>query len=211
VLPRLYAIVDTDACAARGLDPVALAGIFLDAGVRLLQLRAKALPSGALLSLAAAIAAEARRAGALFVVNDRADLAALAGASGVHVGQDDLAPADARLVTGPGTLVGLSTHTPAQIAAAVAAPIDYLAVGPVYGTGSKDTGYTAVGLDLVRHAATAAAAHRLPVVAIGGITLDTAPQVVAAGASSVAIISDLLATGDPSARARAYVERLGRV
>ena len=183
----------------------------LAAGARLLQLRAKSSPSGLALSLATAIAAEARRAGALFLLNDRADLAVLAGAGGVHVGQDDLAPADARLVTGPAAVVGLSTHTPAQVAAAVGAPVDYLAVGPVYDTGTKETGYAAVGLDLVRAVAAAAAPHGLPVVAIGGITLDTAPDVLAAGATSVAIISDLLAAGDPAARVRAYIERLGRL
>ncbi len=211
MLPPLYAIVDTDVCARRGLDPVDTSAAILAAGARLLQLRAKSLPSGAFLSLATAIADEARRAGALFLVNDRADLAVLAGAGGVHVGQDDLGAADARRVAGPGAIVGVSTHTPAQVGAAVAAPVDYLAVGPVYDTGTKDTGYAAVGLDLVRTAAAAAAPRGLPVVAIGGITLDTAPDVLAAGASSVAIISDLLAAGDPASRVRAYIERLGRL
>jgi thiamine-phosphate pyrophosphorylase len=103
--------------------------------------------------------------------------------------------------------VGLSTHTPEQVDAAAGAPIDYVAIGPVFDTLTKDTGYSAVGIDRVRRAAEH---HRWPVVAIGGITLKTAPQVIAAGASSVAVISDLVATGDPAGRVREYLQCLGR-
>ena len=204
-LPPLYAIVDADVAGRAGLDPVELAGRFLRGGVRLLQLRAKRAPSGRLLEWARAIAARAEEAGATLVVNDRADVARMAGC-GVHVGQDDLPPVAARRLVGPEALVGLSTHTAAQIEAALRAPISYLAVGPVYGTATKDTGYAAVGLALVREAARRAGS--LPVVAIGGITLDRAPEVIAAGAASVAVISDLVAHGDPEARARAFVAAL---
>jgi thiamine-phosphate pyrophosphorylase len=158
------------------------------------------------------VVAEARPFGAIVLVNDRADLAALSGADGVHVGQDDLRVEDVRRAFPSLGWVGLSTHTPAQIAAAAATPASYVAVGPVFGTSTKDTGYDAVGLALVgegRRAVDAAAGAPRPVVAIGGITLERAPAVLAAGADSVAVISDILSTGDPEARVRAYLDRLG--
>lgn len=108
---------------------------------------------------------------------------------------------------GPNAIIGYSTHTVAQIDAALLEPVTYIAVGPVFGTRTKDTGYHAVGLALVGEASRRAGA--VPVVAIGGITLETARQVIAAGAASVAIISDLLTGGDPAARVRAYLEGLG--
>jgi thiamine-phosphate pyrophosphorylase len=144
---------------------------------------------------------------AAVIVNDRADLAAMSRAAGVHVGQDDLAPAAARALVGEGAIVGLSTHTPAQVEAALAQPITYVAIGPVFGTASKDTGYTAVGLEMVQTAARLS--RGLPVVAIGGITLETAPAVLAAGASCVAVIGDLVAGGDPRGRVAAYIRNLG--
>ncbi len=153
--------------------------------------------------------------GAAVIVNDRADVALLAGAEGVHVGQTDVPVPGVRAVLGPGRSVGLSTHSEAQIRAALDQDISYLAVGPVYRTGTKATGYDQVGLDLVRfaarsarEAAEAAGRVRVPVVAIGGITLDRAPDVLAAGASSVAVISDLLSTGDPATRVRLYLSQL---
>jgi thiamine-phosphate pyrophosphorylase len=113
-------------------------------------------------------------------------------------------------VIGPNAFVGLSTHTPEQIDEALKQPIAYLAVGPVFGTRTKDTGYEAVGLELVRHAAArAASAGDIPVVAIGGITLASAATVLAAGARSVAVITDLVSTGDPAARAAEFVASLG--
>ena len=146
--------------------------------------------------------------GARLVVNDRADIARLADAAGVHVGQDDLPPDAVRRLVGTSALVGLSTHSVAQLEEAVRAPIDYVAVGPVFGTSSKDTGYAAVGLRFVEAAAARAHARGVHVVAIGGITLDRAPDVLRAGATSVAIISDLLTTGDPRARVRQYLDKL---
>jgi len=139
---------------------------------------------------------------AAIIVNDRADLAALSGAAGVHVGQDDLAPAAARAIVGPAAVVGYSTHTVEQVRAAVNEPVSYIAVGPVFGTRSKETGYEAVGLELV--AAAAGVAGDIPIVAIGGITLETAPSVLAAGAASVAVIGDLLSGDDPAGRVAAY-------
>jgi thiamine-phosphate pyrophosphorylase len=190
-----------------GRTPVDLARAFLDGGARLLQLRAKTLASGAFLDLARRIAADARAAGATVIVNDRADLAVLAAASGVHVGQEDLSPLDVRRVVGEEPLVGLSTHTVAQIDQALTQPISYLAVGPVFSTSTKATGYAPVGLPLVAAAARAATRRGLPVVAIGGITLETARRVIEAGAASVAVITDLMAT-DPAARVDQYLSAL---
>jgi len=208
VLPRLYAIIDVESCVRAGRMPLDVARAFLSGGARWMQLRAKGWGSGAMLDLASAMQAEAARAGATLIVNDRADVAALAGAGGVHLGQDDLSPADARRLVGPQAIVGWSTHTAEQVTAALGLPISYLAIGPVFGTGTKDTGYEAVGLEAVRAAAAAAAPVGVPVVGIGGITLERAPAVIAAGASSVAVISDLL-VGDPEARVRAFITALG--
>lgn len=204
----MQAIVDVDVAARAGWSPLDLATALLDGGARLLQLRAKALDADALLALADAIVARAAGYGASVLVNDRVDVARLSGAAGAHVGQDDLTPASARAVLGADAIIGLSTHTPEQLRDAETAPITYVAVGPVFGTATKETGYSAVGLELV--ALAAGATHR-PVVAIGGITLERAPAVVAAGASMVAVIGDLLAGGDPTARVRAYASALGRV
>jgi thiamine-phosphate pyrophosphorylase len=192
--------------AARGWAPVDLSRAFLDGGARLLQLRAKNLDSASLLALADRLVPLARSYDADVIVNDRADVARMAEAAGVHVGQEDLLARDARRIVGPEAIVGVSTHTRPQIEAALSEPVSYVAVGPIFGTTTKDTGYTAVGVDLI--AAAAARASGVPIVAIGGIDLDRAPGVLAAGASSVAVVSDLL-TPDPTARIRQYIELLG--
>lgn len=166
--------------------------------------------SGALLETAAAIAELTRSCGATLIVNDRPDIAALSGADGVHVGQDDLAPVAVRAITGADAIVGLSTHTIAQLDSAVTQPVSYVAVGPVFGSVTKATGYDQIGLEMVRAAADRAARHGLALVAIGGITLEAAASVLDAGAASVAVIGDLLVTGDPEARVRAYVTGLAR-
>lgn len=222
MLPPVYPIIDTGVCREHGLEPAALAAACLRGGARLLQLRCKARPvtgtdriavetgapadsgSARFLALATQIASLAREQGAVLIVNDRADIARMAGAAGVHVGQDDLPVADARRVLGPGGIVGLSTHTEAQIDEALGTAATYLAVGPVFETATKDTGYQASGLALVRYAA----ARGREIVAIGGVTLDNAPSVLAAGASSVAVITDILVGGDPEARVRAYLAAL---
>jgi thiamine-phosphate pyrophosphorylase len=206
---RLYAILDVDVARGRGLVPLAVCDGWLDAGVRLIQLRAKSLPSGELFDLAEAIAARARQHQAVLIVNDRADVARMASAGGVHVGQQDLCPADVRAILGAGGIIGLSAHTREEIAAAVQEPIDYLAVGAVYASTTKAPGHPVGGLALVR-AAAAAAGRALPVVAIGGIRLETVPDVLAAGASAVAVIADLL-VGEPAGRAREYLKVLGEL
>jgi thiamine-phosphate pyrophosphorylase len=181
--------------------------MFLDGGARFIQLRAKTLPSAQLLRLADQLVRLAQPYGAAIVVNDRVDVARLSNAAGVHVGHDDLDPAAARDLLGPEAIVGFSTHSVEQIEAAVREPVTYVAIGPVFGTASKATGYEAVGLGMVERAVTIA--RGLPVVAIGGITLETAPSVIAAGAASVAVIGDLLTGGDPKARIAAYARVLG--
>jgi thiamine-phosphate pyrophosphorylase len=206
-LPRLYAIVDVDVCARAGWTPHDLTRAYLAGGARLLQLRGKNLESGALLDIAEAMVEDARAVEAMVIINDRADVAILAGASGVHVGQEDPTPVDVRRVTGPDAILGFSTHTDAQIEAALGEPISYLAIGPIFGTATKATGYEAVGYEAVQRASRRAAPRAMPVVAIGGITLDTAPRIIAAGAASVAVITDLVA-GDPERRVREYLTAL---
>lgn len=219
MLPPLYAILDVDQTVGRGQTPERVAAAWLEAGVQLVQLRAKSLASGAFLDLADRLSALTRQAGATFIVNDRADIARLSNAHGVHVGQADLRPADVRLVLPPPALIGFSTHSDAQVAAAVAQPVElaYIAIGPVFATRSKSQPDPTIGIEGVRRARRIAkipgipgypVSSGLPVVAIGGITLDRAAEVIEAGASAVAVIGDLLGD-DPGARARAFLRELG--
>jgi thiamine-phosphate pyrophosphorylase len=200
---RLYPIVDADVCRDRGLEPRSLALACFHGGARVVQLRVKSGSSARFLDLAAEIVAAAGTFGAAVIVNDRSDIARMARAAGVHVGQDDLTPDEVRQVFGDG-VIGLSTHDPEQVDEALRTSADYLAVGPVFGTATKNTGYSARGLELVAHAA----GRGKPVVAIGGMTLDRAPAVIAAGAGSVAVITDLLSGGDPEPRVRDYIRAL---
>ena len=200
---RFYPIVDTDLCRARGLSPRAVAVACFQGGARLLQLRVKSGSSADFLALAAEVVEAAEQFEASVIVNDRADLARMARAAGVHVGQEDLDPSDVRGIIGPG-IIGLSTHDLPQIDAGLASRADYVAVGPVFGTATKDTGYDARGLDLVRQAAN----RGKPIVAIGGITLERAASVIDAGAQAVAVIADVLAGGNPEARTREYLRVL---
>jgi thiamine-phosphate pyrophosphorylase len=189
--PFVYPILDADALRGR---PAADAVRALAAGgARLVQMRAKAVPDGALLSLVQDALAAARAAGMALLVNDRPDVARIAGAEGVHVGQEDLPPAACRAVLGPRALVGFSTHDAAQVEAAAREPIDYLAVGPVFATRTKANPDPVVGLELVRWARRAWAG---PLVAIGGIAADNVRAVIEAGADGVAVISALLAEDD---------------
>ena len=168
----------------------------LRGGVDLVQLREKSAPDDELL-VAAEVARElCAESGALFILNDRPDLVERADADGVHVGQDDASPADARALIGDERVLGLSTHTPEQIAAA--AGVDYLGVGPVHETPTKP-GRAPVGLELVRHAAAHAA---VPWFAIGGVSAETIGAVVAAGARRVAVVRAIADAEDPEAAAR---------
>jgi len=204
----LYVICDAEVCDRAGWTLVDFAASCIDGGATFLQVRAKGASGAWLLNATTAVVRRAETAGALVVVNDRADLARLAGAGGVHVGQTDLSPAAVRAVVGPEFLVGRSTHTPDQYEAVFGEPVDYVAIGPVFATATKATGCDAVGLEGVRGAAARTLTRGLPLVAIGGITLDRARSVHDGGAQSIAVISDLLATGDPAGRVREFLRAL---
>lgn len=205
-LHPLHAIVDVHVAAKDGWKPLDLSRAFLDGGARVLQLRAKDVPSGSFLDLADALVEMADAYEACVIVNDRVDVARLCEADGVHVGQEDLPPAAARDQLGPAAVVGFSTHSIVQVEAALLEPISYLAVGPVFGTSTKDTGYAAVGLELVSAASRLSGV--LPIVAIGGVTLANARSAINAGAAAVAVISDLTSGRDPEARVKSYLRAL---
>lgn len=170
---------------------------FIDAvlrgGVDVLQLRMKGRPDEEVLGVAARFARACARHGALFILNDRPDLARAAGADGVHVGQDDMPVAEARGLVGRERLIGLSTHTPEQIDAGADTDADYIGVGPVHETPTKP-GRPPVGLELVRYAAEHA---RMPFFAIGGISVSNVRNVRSAGASRVAVVRALTEAGEP--------------
>jgi thiamine-phosphate pyrophosphorylase len=202
VLPRLYVILD----AALITFPESDCALSLaEAGVRLLQYRNKSAPAQRYLDSSRELAETLRPRGVSFFVNDRPDVAALAGATGVHVGQEDLDVEQARRVVGRDRLVGVSTHNLEQFKRAAASSADYIAVGPIYDTSTKANLDPVVGVDLLRRV------RRLsdkPVVAIGGITLEHAAAVIEAGADSIAVISGILRASDPGQRARQYIKTL---
>src|SRR3954465_3571881 len=145
-LSPLYVICDADVCERAGWTLVDFASACLDGGARLLQGRAKRASGRSFLDAPSAIVQRANAAAAIVIVNDRADIARLSGAAGVHVGQEDLTPAEIRMILGHEAIVGRSTHTTAQLDAALSEPISYVAIGPVFQTGTKSTGYEALGL-----------------------------------------------------------------
>lgn len=201
-IPRVYPIVDTGALARLDFDPVHAAGAFLEGGAQILQFRHKGFWSREVFEQAREIAGLCRGSDAPFIVNDRADYASLLGA-GVHLGQDDLLPADARIVIGAEAPVGFSTHNPDQMRAAEWQPADYVAFGPVFPTASKERADPAVGIAGLR--AVRALTGR-PLVAIGGITRENAAVCWNAGADSLAIIGDLLPTPCTARALRARME-----
>lgn len=176
----------------------------LAGGVDVVQLRDKNLDDSDLLQAGAVLRKASREVDALFIINDRPDLAQALDADGAHVGQDDMTVAETRRLVGPGRLVGQSTHTTAQVDAA--RDVDYIGVGPVYATPTKP-GRAAVGPELVAHAAARA---NVPFFAIGGITTDTVGPVLAAGTRRVAVVRALTGADDPEATARALRERIQR-
>lgn len=203
---RLYVILDVEALAQAALAPLTFLDTCLDAGARVFQLRAKACGAGAFADLARAMLARTAGTGAVVIINDRVDVALVSGAAGAHVGQEDLPPLAARAQLGAHAIIGLSTHTDAQVRAAITEPVSYIAVGPVFETVTKATGYSAVGLALVRRAR-ALAGPLCPVVGIGGITPANAPDVIAAGAAAVAVIGGVMGP-DPGALVARYLDRL---
>jgi thiamine-phosphate pyrophosphorylase len=187
-LPSVYPILDSAAIAARGAACIGVAEALIEGGAGILQYRHKGFWNRAIFDEANAIAQKCAAAGIPFIVNDRADYAAIL-QSGLHVGQDDLSPADARQVVGSDSCLGFSTHNRSQMIAAQSEPIDYVAFGPVFRTATKENPDPTTGLSGLREAR---GLTRLPLVAIGGITLENAPGCWDAGADSVAIISGLL-------------------
>lgn len=204
---RLYLVCGADG-DGRG-DLRAFLDAALRGGVDLIQLREKdpATTDAQLLEAARAFRAAADAHDALFVLNDRPDLVAAAGADGVHVGQDDMPVADARALVGEDVLLGRSTHTPQQVEDAAVADVDYFVVGPVHATPTKP-GRPAAGLEPVRHAASAP--RPVPWFAIGGIDRANVGDVLAAGATRIVVVRALTQAGDPEAAARALRETLTR-
>ena len=203
----LYVILDR--AAARGRELPALLEAVLAGGGRVVQLREKTMPMAELFPLARTLRERCRRAGALFIVNDRADLALALGADGLHVGQEDLPAAAARRILRPGMILGVSTHDEPQARRAREDGADYIAVGSIFPTGTK-TGFQLVGLDLLRELRPRLG---VPVVAIGGITEANAAQVMEAGADAAAVISAVCGTPDPreaTARLLEVMRRPGR-
>jgi len=180
----------------------------VDAGVRLLQYRNKKASARELLECSKRLSSLLIRQGVTFVVNDRADVAVAAEASGLHVGQEDLDADAARSVVGTQKLVGISTHNLAQFKEAATTSADYVALGPVFSTSTKANPDPVVGIELIRRVR---GLTDKPIVAIGGITLERAAQVIQAGADSVAVISDILLAPEPGQRARSYIDLLAAV
>jgi thiamine-phosphate pyrophosphorylase len=203
VLPRLYVILDA---ALLTVPETECAQKLADAGVRLLQYRNKRASARELFESSKRLSSLLVPQGVTFVVNDRADVAAVAGANGVHVGQEDLGVEEARRVAGAGRFVGVSTHTLEQFQRAAASSADYIAVGPIFATGTKANPDPVVGTQFIR---SVRPITDRPIVAIGGITLERAPEIIEAGADSVAVIGDILGAAEPAVRARQYIELLG--
>jgi len=203
VLPRLYVILDA---ALLTVPETEFAQELADAGVRLLQYRNKRASARELFESSIGLVSLLAPLKVSVVVNDRADVAALAGANGVHVGQEDLGVAKARQVVGAEKLVGVSTHNLEQFQRAAASSADYIAVGPIFATGTKSNPDPIVGTEFIGKVRPLT---DKPIVAIGGITLERAPEIIESGADSMAVISDILSAPQPRKRARQYIDLLG--
>jgi thiamine-phosphate pyrophosphorylase len=206
----LYAILDTVAFSA--FEPESVADALLQGGVRVIQYRHKGPFQRIHFDHCLSLARKVRESGGIFIVNDRADVADLCGADGVHLGQDDLSPEQVRRFLGESRLIGYSTHNVEQARRAVQLPVDYIAIGPVFPTQTKDNADPVVGLAAV---AAVRALTNKPLVAIGGITMENAPAVLAAGADGVAVIRGLLGRGllgvrDVAEGARDFMTALGK-
>ena len=194
---HFYAMVDPLA----GHDPVELARLLLDSGVRMLQLRLKEACARDFLAAARAIAALSRKADAILLINDRVDIAMLSGAAGVHLGQTDLPLKAARKLMGPNAIIGISTASVEQAEAAEAGGADYIGFGPMYPGGAKQN-ESGKGLAILREVR---AAVGVPIVAIGGITEQRIPEILAAGADAAAIITDVVYARDVAAKVRSIL------
>jgi thiamine-phosphate pyrophosphorylase len=198
-LPRLYTFAD----ASFG-DPVRLAEALFNAGARIIQVRNKMGSARELLEQVERILSFAPH-GAEIIVNDRVDVALIAGAGGVHLGQDDVPPVEARRILGLDPMIGFSTHNLEQAMQAEKLPVDYVAVGPIFLTTTKEKPDPVVGLENLN---AICQAIRKPVIAIGGIKLENAEDVLKAGATSVAVMSDVLSARDVASRVQSWIERL---
>ena len=204
-LPKLYPITDR---RLSGLTHAEQLARLCEGGARVVQLREKQLSAREFSAEAVVALRVARLFGAKLIINDRADVALVVGADGVHLGQDDMPPRAARLVLGEGKIIGFSTHSVEQASEAARLPVDYVAIGPVFDTSSKENPDPVVGLEGVR--LVREAVGRVPLVAIGGITVESAPSVIEAGADSVAVIGTLLDTSDPAEITRRTRDFLAR-
>lgn len=205
MFPALYAILD--AAGGSGRDS-SLGEIFAEAGVELIQIRDKKASAREIYGASKKLAESLRALGVRVIVNDRPDIAAMTGAGGVHVGQEDLPVEAVRKICGNQTWVGVSTHNLEQFREANRTSADYIAVGPIFSTATKENPDPVVGLELLR---TARQLTKKPLVAIGGITIESAESVFRAGADSLAVVRDLNAAEDPAQRAREYLALAKRV
>ena len=225
MFPPLYAIIDPDLVTSPLTD---FAARLASAGIELIQLRDKRASARQLYAESQELLSWSRSVGGQsfssdkatlphsgasvpevrIIINDRPDVAAIVGAAGVHVGQTDLPVEAARAICGPNIWVGVSTHNLEQVREAALTSADYIAVGPVFRTATKENPDPVVGIDFLR---LARQETRKPLVAIGGITIESAADVFRAGADSVAVIRDLLAAKDPGSRAREYLEVAARL
>ena len=198
-LPRLYPITDVRLSGRSHADQIEdlAAG-----GATLIQLRDKNASPRELYDFAVVAVKVARRLGVLLIINDRVDVAIAAGADGVHLGQDDLPAERVRSLVGPDRIIGLSTHTLQQALTADSNPVEYIAIGPMFQTSTKENPDPVVQLDLLGEIKRRVSK---PLVAIGGITLERSRLVIEAGADSVAVISDLYSTGDLKGRTREFL------
>ena len=200
VFPRLYAIIDPTFLT---FSELALAEALAESGVQLIQYRNKTGTSRQFFEISRQLSNILNPRGVRFIVNDRADIALLANAGGVHVGQEDLGVEEARAACGRDRWVGISTHNFEQVAAADRTSADYIAFGPIFPTATKKNPDPVVGTELLRQARKLT---KKPLVAIGGITLERAAEVYRAGADSLAVIRDLISAPDPGAQARKYLD-----
>jgi thiamine-phosphate pyrophosphorylase len=211
VFPPLYAIID--AALLKKTSELSFVEMMAESGVELLQYRNKRASSRELFEASQSISATLSRLAKpgsykpRFIVNDRADIARLANAQGVHVGQQDLNVEEARAIVGPDSLVGVSTHSLEQLDAADKTSADYIAFGPIFPTNSKENPDPVVGLHLLREARQHT---QKPIVAIGGITLERAVEVFRAGADSLAVARDLIVSENPAARAQFFLKEAAR-
>ena len=198
-LPKIYPITDT---LISGLSHAEQIELLAAGGASVIQLREKRASPREFYQSALEAMLTARRLGVQIIINDRVDIAIAVDADGVHLGQDDLPPDRARVLLGAGRIIGFSTHSLEQALAADSAPVDYVAIGPIFQTSTKERPHPIVGLETVSELK-----RRItkPLVGIGGITLPTAPSVIEAGADSIAVISDLLSAADIAERTRAFL------